>query len=268
MSGSTAFTAPSRTWTRFDITQYASIWQNAVGILLFFLVWQLARWGGLISVVPGPAEVIADIPAELRQEGYWASWVSSTQRVLLGFGLASLLAVPFGIWFGASQRAREFGFPLLEILRPIPPLAWLPLAILFWPNTEMTMIFLTFIGAFFPIFLNVLAGIDNIDIRYIQSARSLGASRRTLFWKILVPGALPALFTGLTISIAITWEVVIAAEMASGSNGLGYLTWNAYMSQSLSGIIIGMLSIGLAGLISSGLMAWLGRRMAPWRQER
>lgn len=260
--------APSGTAAKharfFDLTRYRTIWQNALGIALFFAIWQFARMAGWLELVPGPIEVAKGVPAEIAQEGYWLSWLSSTQRVLLGFASAALLAVPLGIWLGASRRARDYGFPILEIFRPIPPLAWLPLAILFWPNAELTMVFLTFIGAFFPIFINVLAGIDNIDARYIQSARSLGASNRTLFWKVLVPGALPSLFTGLTISIAITWEVVIAAEMASGSNGLGYLTWNAYMGHSLNGIIIGMLSIGLAGLLSSAAMAWIGRKSTPW----
>jgi NitT/TauT family transport system permease protein len=158
-------------------------------------------------------------------------------------------------------------FPVLEVIRPIPPLAWLPISILFWPSSEMTMIYLTFLGAFFPILINVLAGIDNIDQRYIQAALSLGASKRSLFWKILVPGALPSLFTGLTIAIAITWEVVIAAEMASGDNGLGYLTWNSYMSHSMVGILVGMLSIGIAGIVSSQAIAWLGRNVMPWLKK-
>lgn len=160
------------------------------------------------------------------------------------------------------------GFPILEVLRPIPPLAWLPLSILFWPSPEATMVFLTFLGAFFPIFINILAGIDRIDIRYIQAARSLGAGQATLFWRVMVPGALPALFTGLSIAIGITWEVVIAAEMASAQLGLGYLTWNAYMSQSLVGIVVGMLSIGVAGMVSSGIMGWIGRNAMPWRRGR
>lgn len=265
---SPALSRRRRSTPLFDLARYHIIWQNAVGILLFFIAWQVARSAGALSAIPGPIEVFRAIPGEVAQDGYWMSWLSSTRRVLLGFIAAAAFAVPLGIWLGTSQRAREFGYPILEILRPIPPLAWLPLSILFWPNAELTMVFLTFIGAFFPIFINVLAGIHNIDIRYIQSARSLGATPHTLFWKVLVPGALPSMFTGLTISIAITWEVVIAAEMASGSNGLGYLTWNAYMSQSLTGIVIGMLSIGLAGLFSSILMAWVGRRAAPWRSHR
>jgi NitT/TauT family transport system permease protein len=244
------------------------VWRGVIGILAFFAVWQLARWLGLMAVMPSPVEVAKSLPKQVAQEGYWLSWALSTQRVFLGFFSAAVLAIGFGIAMGIARNFRDIGFPILEILRPIPPLAWLPLSILFWPSPEMTMIFLTFMGAFFPIFINVLSGIDNIDSRYMQAARSLGSSPRTLFWRVLVPGALPSMFTGLTIAIGITWEVVIAAEMASGNHGLGYLTWNAYMSNSLTGIVVGMLSIGLAGMISSGLMGWLGRSAMPWRRRR
>lgn len=243
------------------------IWRGLAGIFVFFAVWQVARWIGLIALMPSPIEVAASVPKQVAQEGYWLSWALSTQRVFVGFFGAAALAIVLGIAMGIARNFRDLGFPILEILRPIPPLAWLPLAILFWPWPEVTMAFLTFMGAFFPIFINVLSGIDNIDVRYLQAARSLGSSPRTMFWRILVPGALPSLFTGLTIAIGITWEVVIAAEMASGNHGLGYLTWNAYMSNSLTGIVVGMLSIGLAGMASSGLMAWMGRRAMPWRRR-
>ena len=243
------------------------VWQGVLGLVCFFIVWQLLRSVGLLVVMPGPLEVIADIPRQVAQEGYALSWLASSQRVFLGFGIAAVLALVLGILLGVTRKLRALTFPIFGILRPVPPLAWLPLAILFWPTAESTMVFLTFMGAFFPIFINVLAGIDNIDARYVQAAMSLGASKRTLFTRILIPGALPSVFIGLTISIAITWEVVIAAEMASANHGLGYLTWNAYMSQSMIGIVVGMLSIGIAGLISSALMNALGRRTMPWRRS-
>lgn len=243
------------------------LWQGVAGILSFFIVWQLLKAVGLLALIPGPLQVAAGIPREMAQDNYWLSWVASSRRVFLGFFTAAVLAVGLGVALGMSRKLRDTGFPILEILRPIPPLAWLPLAILFWPAPEMTMVFLTFLGAFFPIFINVLSGIDNIDMRYVQAARSLGSDSRTLFWRVLVPGVLPSMFTGLSIAIGITWEVVIAAEMASGQNGLGYLTWNAYMSQSMVGIMVGMLSIGVAGMVSSGVMGWIGNRAMPWRRR-
>jgi NitT/TauT family transport system permease protein len=244
------------------------LWQGAIGIASFFVVWQVLKWIGLFALLPGPVDVVRAVPQQMEQEGYWLSWLASSRRVFLGFLVAAILAISIGVSMGMSRKLRMAGFPILEVLRPIPPLAWLPLSILFWPSPEATMVFLTFLGAFFPIFINILAGIDRIDIRYIQAARSLGAGQATLFWRVMVPGALPALFTGLSIAIGITWEVVIAAEMASAQLGLGYLTWNAYMSQSLVGIVVGMLSIGVAGMVSSGIMGWIGRNAMPWRRGR
>lgn len=262
-------TTPTLNW-RNRLTRHLRstvFWQGVLGIAIFLLVWQVARSIGLMHVVPGPLEVIKGAPDMMGRPDYILSWANSSKRVFFGFVIAAMLAIAIGVPMGMSRKFKDMAFPVFEVLRPIPPLAWLPLSILFWPSSEMTMVYLTFLGAFFPILINVLAGIDNIDVRYIQAALSLGASKRSLFWKILVPGALPSLFTGLTIAVAITWEVVIAAEMASGDNGLGYLTWSSYMSHSMVGILVGMLSIGIAGFISSQLVSWFGRRMMPWLQK-
>jgi ABC-type nitrate/sulfonate/bicarbonate transport system, permease component len=243
------------------------LWQGLAGLSSFFLVWQAAHWIGWLALLPSPAQVAAGLPKLVVSSSYWLSWLGSAQRVLGGFAVASVLALLIGVGMGVSHKMRLTAFPLIELLRPIPPLAWLPLSILFWPSSEATMMFLTFVGAFFPILINVLAGIDKIDSRYVEAALSLGSSRRAVFWRIMLPGALPSVFTGLAVSIGITWEVVIAAEMASATNGLGYLTWNAYVNHSLPGIIIGMLSIGVAGMASSALMTWIGRRAMPWRSR-
>lgn len=243
----------------------AMVLQGLVGLVVFVLLWGAVRTLGW-TVLPGPLEVAEGLPALVRSEDYWLSWLGSAQRVFGGFAIAAVLALAVGLSMGVSRSFRMISFPLLEVFRPIPPLAWLPLAILFWPSSEATMQFLTFAGAFFPILINVLAGIDSVDRRYVESAQSLGASRWVIFSRILLPAALPSVFTGLAIAIGITWEVVIAAEMASSTNGLGYLTWGAYVNHSLPGIILGMLSIGCAGMLSSALMTWIGTRVMPWRK--
>lgn len=242
-----------------------AVWQGGAGLLGFFALWEFLHITRLVTILPGPVDVIRGLGQQLVRASYWQSWLASLFRVYAGFFIAAVLAIPTGVAVGLRRKFRYMWFPILEIFRPIPPIAWLPLAILFWPSQELTMVFLTFMGAFFPIFLNVLSGIENIDVRYIQAARSLGSSPSSLFWRILVPGALPSLFTGLTLGIGITWNVLIAAEMAAGKRGLGYLTWDAYMNQSLVGIVIGMLSIGVAGIISSALMAWISKVVMPWR---
>lgn len=245
---------------------FSAVSQGLLGLVLFLSIWALIRALGW-TVLPGPWDVAKSFPDLLTSEVYWQSWVGSAQRVFGGFAIAAVLALLLGLSMGVSKRFRWFSFPLLEVFRPIPPLAWLPLAILFWPTSEATMHFLTFAGAFFPILINVLAGIDSVDQRYVESAQSLGASRWAIFSKILLPAALPSVFTGLTIAIGITWEVVIAAEMAASTAGLGYLTWDAYVNNSLPGIVAGMLSIGCAGMLSSLLMNAFGRQVMPWRKE-
>jgi len=244
----------------------AALWQGLAGILGFFAVWALARAIGWLAL-PGPGEVAAGLPRLVFAPAYWLSWVGSSQRVFAGFAIAAVLGLLLGLTMGTYLKLKQTIFPVLELLRPIPPLAWLPLAILFWPSSEGTMIFLTFMGAFFPILISVLAGIDRVDPRYVEAARSLGSARRAIFRRILLPAALPSVLTGFAVAIGITWEVVIAAEMASATNGLGYLTWNAYVNHSLPGIIIGMLSIGFAGMASSALVIWLGRRATPWQNR-
>jgi NitT/TauT family transport system permease protein len=243
-----------------------ALWQGFAGIAGFFAVWALARRIGWL-VLPGPAEVAAELPRLISGPTYWLSWLGSSQRVFAGFAIAAVLALALGLTMGIYRKFRLTTFPVLELLRPIPPLAWLPLSILFWPSSEGTMTFLTFMGAFFPILISVLAGIDRVDPRYVEAALSLGSSRRAIFRRILLPAALPSVFTGFAIAIGITWEVVIAAEMASATNGLGYLTWNAYVNHSLPGIIIGMLSIGFAGMASSAIVIWFGRRAMPWQNR-
>jgi NitT/TauT family transport system permease protein len=243
-----------------------ALWQGLAGIAGFFTVWALARRIGWL-ILPGPVEVAAGLPRLISGPTYWLSWLGSSQRVFAGFAIAAVLALALGLAMGIYRKFRLTTFPALELLRPIPPLAWLPLSILFWPSSEATMTFLTFMGAFFPILISVLAGIDRVDSRYVEAALSLGSSRRAIFRRILLPAALPSVFTGFAIAIGITWEVVIAAEMASATNGLGYLTWNAYVNHSLPGIIIGMLSIGLAGMASSAIVTWLGQRAMPWQNR-
>ena len=134
----------------------------------------------------------------------------------------------------------------------------------------MSIAFVTFLGAFFTIVINVLGGARTIDVRYLRAAQSMGASQWHLFWRIILPGTLPSIFTGAAVGMGITWEVVVAAEMISGggtqgSGGLGFFIWNSYMGGSLPQIVVGMISIGIAGYLSSSAIRWLGNRVMPWR---
>ena len=243
-------------------------WRGAVAVIGFLVLWEmLVRWKvpGL-TTVPGPLESLTVFWSKYATNAnYWQSWLASFRRVLLGFLAAQLLGIPLGLLLGTRARFRELVFPVIELLRPIPPLAWVPLSILFWPTHEFSIVFITFIGAFFIIAINVFDGVRGIRPEHVWLARSLGASDLRIFWRIVLPSVLPAIGVGMTLGMAVTWNVVIAAEMIAGDNGLGRLTWEGYVSHTSTVVIIGMVSIGLAGYVSALVISWIERRLAPWR---
>lgn len=244
-------------------------WRGLAAVAVFLVLWEVAVRLDLpgFHAVPGLLDSLSMFMDRYAAEGrYWDSWGASVRRVFSGFVIAQLLGIPLGLALGTSQRFRELVFPVIELLRPIPPLAWVPLSILFWPTQEMSIVFITFIGAFFIIAINVFDGVSAIRPEHLWLARSLGASDATIFRRIVLPAVLPAIGVGMTIGMAVTWNVVIAAEMIAGDNGLGRLTWEGYVSHTSTVVIIGMVSIGLAGYLSSLLIVWLERRLSPWRR--
>jgi len=230
-----------------------------------------------IGAIPAPSNVASAWLTMLHDAAYWRSWGESSLRVLFGFGTALLLGIPVGLVLAMSRTAFGVGFPVLELLRPIPPLAWVPAAIIFWPTQELSIAFVTFLGAFYTIVINVIGGAKAIDPRYLQMAEALGASRWNVFRRIVLPAALPSIVVGAVVGMGITWEVVVAAEMISGGStqageaaggGLGFLIWSSYVGGSYEQIVIGMISIGIAGLVSSALLRKLGALLTPWERLR
>ena len=257
----------------------AELWRGIFALILFVLLWELgSRWKELfgyslpyVGLLPAPSEVAVAWTKVLPKWGYWESWYMSFKRVLAGFLAAMAIGIPFGLLLAVNKYFRDIFFPPFEVLRPIPPLAWVPASLIFWPTNEMSIAFVTFLGAFFTIVINVIGGARSIDVRYLRAAQSMGASQWDLFSKIILPGTLPSIFTGAAVGMGITWEVVLAAEMISGggtqgSGGLGFFIWNSYMGGSLPQIVVGMISIGIAGYLSSSLIRVIGARFMPWRR--
>jgi NitT/TauT family transport system permease protein len=224
-----------------------------------------------LTPLPAPTEVLADFAELVRSPGYWNSWLLSGQRVLYGFLWALVLGGALGLAIATSATVRGIAFPVFEAVRPIPPLAWVFVAIIFWPTQELSITFVTFLGAFFPTVMSIVGGADQIDRRYVLAARSMGAGRRTVFRRVILPAVLPSLVTGAAVGMGITWEVVVAAEMiagggrAAGDGGLGFLVWNAYQGNDLARVVVAMVSLGAAGYLSSTAVRWLGGRLTPWR---
>ncbi|MCE5335452.1 MAG: ABC transporter permease [Desulfobacteraceae bacterium] len=243
-----------------------SFYRGVVAIIASLIFWEFAARVHLpvIGMIPAPSAVAGSLSSLIFTGYYWESWYVSFERVFSGFVMAQIIGIPVGLLMGMSRKFRDLGFPILEVLRPIPPLAWVPASVIFWPTPQMSMVFVTFLGAFFTTVLNILGGVSNIDIRYIRSARSFGASNKDIFWRIVLPATLPSLCTGMTVGMGITWEVVVAAEMIASRSGLGFLTWRSYVAGDYPVIVIGMISIGIAGYISSSIIRLLSGRATPW----
>ncbi len=196
---------------------------------------------------------------------YYQHVLLSLQRVGAAFVLSTIIGVPLGLALGSSEAIKEFLFPVFELFRPIPSLAWIPLSIVLFASGEASIVFLTCIAPFFATTLNTMLGVESIDISYKRAAACLGASRWQTFRHVIVPGAMPFIFTGLEISMGLCWFSLVAGEMLSGNYGLGYLIVYSFMNISYPNIVIGMLTLGFVGYTTSALVRILGRFLMRWR---
>ena len=238
-----------------------------LGVCSFLIL--LGLWGLVVSLptlrkIPGPVSMFQAL-LTLDPGLYVRAATRSFLRVLAGYLIAAGVGIPLGIGIGYWKVFRDLTFPAIELLRPIPPIAWIPLSILFFVNIESQIVFLTFYGAFFPIVYNTIGGVSGVDRNHVRAARSLGANDRQVFRYIILPGSLPSIFTGLTIAMGITWLMVIAAEIMATRGGLGYLTWEAYVTLNYPLIFVGMGAIGIVGSLSSLMVRLVGNRVMRWR---
>ena len=278
-----AMPAPSGAPRRLELTLYRlGEWLKSprpylglIGFALFLGFWYLAvevwklprfrEMPGLTAVIkewlsPNPAYGLSIYTPEY----YEHIWVS-TRRVAISFALATVLGVPLGLFLGWSRTFREYVFPVFETLRPIPILAWVPLAIIIFTGTETPVIFLTFLASFFATALNTMLGVESIDESYSRAAMCLGAKRWHVFRHVILPGAMPYIFTGLQISVGVAWFSLVAAEMVSGQYGLGYVINTSYTMVRYPTIIIGMVTLGVVGYVTSALVRLVGDYMMQWR---
>jgi NitT/TauT family transport system permease protein len=260
--------APSNVSTSSAKIQGVALQFGSIVLCLAF--WQVAATRhldfGLVtfSNVPTPTAVLNAVWQLFNSNVLWPHLTSSLARVFSGYFAAAIFGISIGLIVGRSKRAEKLLMPPLELIRPIPAVAWIPLAILMFPSSEASMIFITFTGALFPILLNTVHGVEAVDPRLIASARSLGASQSAILREVIFPGALPSIFTGLSIGMGTSWFCLVTAEMISGQFGIGYYTWSSYVIQNYADIIVGMLLIGLLGMGSSWLIKRLGSFLTPW----
>ncbi|THF67363.1 ABC transporter permease [Pseudothauera nasutitermitis] len=238
------------------------------------LVWEFAAASrlnlGLVTFanVPPPSEVGPAIWKLVSSPKFSNHVGASLTRVFSGFFAAALAGVLLGLLVGRSRRLEDVVMPPLEALRPIPAVSWIPLAILMFPSSELSMIFITFIGALFPVLLNTVHGVHAVDGRLVAAARSLGAGRIAVLREVVLPGAAPSIVTGLTIGMGTSWFCLVTAEMIAGQYGIGYYTWESYTLQNYADIVVGMVFIGLFGMASSAALRRLGALATPWYRLR
>lgn len=244
--------------------------RRAASVALFVAAWQLAVHYrvslGIVTFanVPSPADAIPALWALLHSPKLPMHLAASVTRVLAGFCAAALVGVGLGLAIGRYRALEDALLPPLEVLRPIPAVAWIPLAILMFPSSELSMMFITFIGALFPILLNTIHGVEAVDPRLVATARGLGTGTLSLYAEVVLPGAAPSIFTGLSIGMGTAWFCVVTAEMIAGQYGIGYFTWESYTLQNYADIVVGMALIGVLGMGSSALVKRIGAMLTPW----
>jgi NitT/TauT family transport system permease protein len=233
-------------------------------------VWWLVVVQTQSAIFPTPWQVVTGA-LELAQDGtLWDHIGASLFRVGSGFALAMLVAIPLGLWMGWVSTAYDTFNPIFQMLRPISPIAWIPLAILWFGVGDVSPIFLIFLSSVFPMIVQTTAGVHTIDRRYLRAAANFGVSRPVLFRRVVIPAVLPEIIVGMRIGIGVAWLVVVAAEMIALRSGLGYMIMDSRNAGNRYDLVIaGMIIIGTIGLLLDGATRLLERlNTVRWRYAR
>jgi len=239
------------------------------GIVALIALWQVATNAGLIDPrkFPPPSAVVKAL-ISLEQLGrLWPDVAASLQRVIVGFALATVVGVGMGLLLARNRFLSEYLLPIVEVLRPISVLAWIPLAVIWFGIGDPTAWFIIFLGAFFPIFSNAYLGARSIDRTHYNASRSLGAGRWLFITDVLWPTCTPYILAGMRIGLGVGWMCVIAAELVAAQSGLGYMIQLARTLIDTEDVMAGMVVIGILGYLMNLTMTILERRLTPWRSH-
>lgn len=241
-------------------------------LLMALVVWHLAVSHGFnlfinFENVPAPLLVGQALVAQLSSSEFYLHIVYSLERIAIAYAYAVVLGVLTGVMIGRSRWAEDIILPYIELFRPIPAVAWIPLAILMLPTEQSSIVFITFLGAFFPIVLNTVHGVEQTPDVLVRAARSLGASKKAILWHVVIPGAMPSIVAGLAIGMGVAWFSLLAGEIISGQYGIGYFTWTSYTLVKYPEIIIGMLAIGGLGTLCTLLVRKACAPLLHWQAK-
>ena len=243
--------------------------RGLIGFAALLAVWEGLASAALINPVllPSPTTLFWASGDLVRSGTLVRHVIASVERVLVGFALAALVGLLFGVVLGWFRTLSDFVKPLVEALRPIPPIAWTPLAILWFGVGNAPSYFLVFVGAVFPVFVSTFSAVRNIERTQINAALCLGATPAMLIRDILVPGALPVIFPGLRIALGVGWMCVVAAELIAAQSGLGYMIQQNRLLLQTQFVVTGMIVIGMIGFAMNALMTAIERRLVPWQES-
>ena len=240
-----------------------------IPIAVFLTLWHLLTAHNVVAWLrfnrmPAPEAVFHTLLTRASSSGFYDDLLASLQRILLGFSLAAVVGIGLGVLIGRSEIARMTLRPFIELIRPIPAIALVPLTILLFPSSEQGIVFITFFAAFFPVVVSTIHAMDSMPKVWEEAAQTMGAGRMSLLLHVIIPGALPGIFAGLSVAMGVAWICVVSAEMISGQYGIGYYTWQAYGLLDYAGVVVGMISIGALGLGTAWLVERVGRRVNRW----
>ncbi|WP_309730976.1 nitrate ABC transporter permease [Chamaesiphon sp. OTE_75_metabat_556] len=242
-----------------------------IAISVILIIWQLlalspdANLPSPIKVVQQTWELIIDpfFDKGATNKGlFWQIW-ASVQRVLQGFTLAAIVGISIGIIVGTNEFLYDALDPIFQILRTIPPLAWLPIALATFQQSNPSAIFVIFITSIWPIILNTIAGVQQIPQDYVNVSKVLQLSRKEYFLDVVFPATVPYIFTGLRIGVGLSWLAIVAAEMLIGGVGIGFFIWDAWNAANISQIIIALIYVGLVGLLLDKSIAFIATKVVP-----
>ena len=242
-----------------------------VSIGAFIAFWYLAsKYSRRARFIPSPFEVFPaffkSFVKPIGSKKLLGHIIASLLRVLGGFLSASIVGVIIGILTGRSRVMRAILNPFIEILRPIPGIAWIPIAILWFGTGEISKVFILFIATFTLIAVNTHAGAASVDPKLIGAAKMLGAGKMRVFFTVVLPHCVPYIFTGLQTGLSITWMTVVAAEMIRSEYGVGWIIDSGYNSYNMTQVMVGILTIGLIGFILANALRALERRLCKWKE--
>lgn len=245
--------------------------------LAVLVIWQVVgSRENMAGIVPTPLAVLEGwkgwvfgASSGLGLNPYQGTWLSNVQysamRVLQGFALATLLGIPLGLMIGWSKLVSQLFDPMVQSLRPIPITAWLPFSIALFGIRDIGSIFLIFLGGFYAIVVNATQGARDVERNLVRAALMMGATPSQLLRRVVLPSAMPSIFTGMRIGLGISWTAVIVSEMVAVKSGLGYVLWDAYYVGRMDIVLADMVSIGAMGYVSDRLIVFIERRVLRWR---